>query len=475
MHPRHILLTLVGCCSIGVTACRDLTGSQSLPSGVPNPSTYATPAGAVGMRTTAIYALEKALPLYITDTGLLTDELTSNTVGASQGIIQSSVLFGADIVNARILPDESYGVGTTGALSDRDYTNLQIVRADVIQALGALATYDTGSTKIGDPGVMRGELYALEGYTEILLADFFCSGVPLSTVDFQQDYTYRPSSTTAHVYQHALLLEDSALTLADTSTQVLNLAKVLKGRALLALDSVASAAQAVATVPLNFQYRLAIMWVPATRQGTGIQANILNASATVADREGHNGLPFLSSNDPRTTASVTVQPTAGVYTNLTFPNKYPILGFAQFPVADGIEARLIGAEAVFRSGNTGAMLDTLNYLRQNATVPGQTSSPLDPLSDPGTTLSGTTADSARAALLFQERGYWLFLTGHRQGDFRRQLRQYPQYWHGDQRDVYPTGPYGGLGTASYGSDVTAPIPGQEYLNPLYHGCINRAP
>ena len=27
----------------------------------------------------------------------------------------------------------------------------------------------------------RGELYALEGYAEVLLADLFCSGVPLNT------------------------------------------------------------------------------------------------------------------------------------------------------------------------------------------------------------------------------------------------------------------------------------------------------
>jgi hypothetical protein len=104
------------------------------------------------------------------------------------------------------------------------------------------------------------------------------------------------------------------------------------------------------------------------------------------------------------------------------------------------------------------------------------SSPLAPLADPGVSLSGSAADSARVALTFQERAAWLFMTGHRQGDLRRQLRQYPQYWRG-QSALYPSGPYllRANGGAQYGADVTAPIPSAEFLNPLFHGCRDRAP
>jgi len=71
-------------------------------------------------------------------------------------------------------------------------------------------------------------------------------------------------------------------------------------------------------------------------------------------------------------------------------------------------------------------------------------------------------------LLFRERAFWLFLTGHRQGDLRRLIRQYGR----SQSDVYPIGLY--LNTAfSFGSDVTMPIPGSEFANPLYTGCISR--
>jgi hypothetical protein len=103
------------------------------------------------------------------------------------------------------------------------------------------------------------------------------------------------------------------------------------------------------------------------------------------------------------------------------------------------------------------------------------SSLLAPLTDPGASLSGAAADSARVALTFQERAAWLFMTGHRQGDLRRQLRQYGGYWHNDVDRLYPSGTYPFVTSARYGTDVTAPIPGDEYLNPLFHGCLNREP
>ena len=88
---------------------------------------------------------------------------------------------------------------------------------------------------------------------------------------------------------------------------------------------------------------------------------------------------------------------------------------------------------------------------------------LAPLDDPG------SAD-ARVDLIFRERAFWLFITGHRQGDLRRLVRQY----HRRQESVYPTGFYQG-GLSAYGTDVTAPIPPVERLNPQFTGCINRDP
>ena len=101
-------------------------------------------------------------------------------------------------------------------------------------------------------------------------------------------------------------------------------------------------------------------------------------------------------------------------------------------------------------------LTILNTLRR--TVPGG----LPPLTDP-------VDPKARLQLLFTERAEWLYLTGTRQGDLRRLLRTYRQYFP-RQELVYPSGVY----TATWGRrarpDVVAPIPQAELnANPLIHG------
>jgi hypothetical protein len=71
-------------------------------------------------------------------------------------------------------------------------------------------------------------------------------------------------------------------------------------------------------------------------------------------------------------------------------------------------------------------------------------------------------------LLFRERGFWLFLTGQRQGALRRLIRQYGR----TQETVYPIGAHPPTGLP-YGEDVTLPIPILEYVNPLFTGCLSR--
>ncbi|MGH7720366.1 MAG: hypothetical protein ACREON_16165 [Gemmatimonadaceae bacterium] len=88
---------------------------------------------------------------------------------------------------------------------------------------------------------------------------------------------------------------------------------------------------------------------------------------------------------------------------------------------------------------------------------------LPPLTDPGTL-------ATRVDLMFRERAFWLYGTGHRHGDLRRLVRQYQR----DAGSVFPTGPYykGGL---TYGTDVTFTPVAQQLENPAYTACQNRAP
>jgi hypothetical protein len=431
--------------------CHDLT-NQHLPAGIPDPSSFSTPAGAMGMRNAAVYNFELALQQYIIDSGLLTDELTDIGTGFGGGGAPV-VGLGPDPLDERSLPERMTGTGQDGSDS---YSALQKARGSIDQAIGALAAYDTSA-----PPALRGELYALNGYLDILLADFFCSGVPLSTLDFEGDYTYHPGSTTQQVYADAVAKFDTAIALSNDSARILNLARVGKARALLDMDSVTAATTVAALVPDGFQDTLALQWTKGNQ-------NKLNILGTIADAEGRNGFRYRTGDDPRTRV---VQGGTSTLTHLAlyFPDKYQRglggFGYAPVLIASWIEARLIRAEADLRAHNYNAWLTTLNALRDSATVVGQTE-PLDPLTDPG----DTPNDSARVALLFHERAAWLFLDGHRQGDLRRLIRQYG--W--PQDAVYPTGPYFAPGIPQYGSDVNAPVPVlYEDPNPLFHGCYDR--
>jgi hypothetical protein len=123
------------------------------------------------------------------------------------------------------------------------------------------------------------------------------------------------------------------------------------------------------------------------------------------------------------------------------------------PTADYLEAQLIIAESELQSGALSAMTQRLNDLR--ATLE------LDPLPDP--------VDQATAIdLLFRERAFWLFLTGHRLGDLRRLVRQY-----GRPADtVFPSGLYF-KGGQTYGPGVNLPLPAAETNNPKVQGCLDR--
>ena len=478
-NERHMLWTAARVLAFAMlwtsVGCKELTANSGLPAGTPDPASFNTPAGAVGMYVAAMAHFRASVQQYIIDAGLLTDELEDQATGASSGAQIRNGFKVTDPLDERILPEGTIQKFDNDLEGEIDYGNLQGFRAFADQAIGALAAYDTGTRQVGNPAAMRAELYALEGYTEIMLADFFCSGVPLSTLDFQHDFTYRPSSTTAAVYQAAVAKFDTARMLAVGNDTLLNLARIGEGRALLDLDSAAAAANLVAAVPDGFAY----VTVDSFYQldGHGHASAIFGGVAAVADRDGGTGLPYISSGDPRT--AVVFQKINDYGDSLFFPMKYSTTvsgGFStKVPLASGIEARLLQAEAALRQSDPTQMLTLLNHLRETARVPGQTTTLAD-TSDPGAVLTGTAATGARLTLLFRERAYWLFLTGQRQGDLRRLLRQYSQYPVAQsQARVYPTGAYRALGAGQYGTDVTAPIPQTEYANPLYHGCLNREP
>jgi len=457
---RRAGFLLLGAAAVTLVACADLTGTQPLPAGTADPATVKTAAGARAMANTARAQFQFALATYLVESGLLTDELQATARGQATvgGVLDQNVA-----VDARILPQQANAVYGT----DVTYGTLQQTRAAAMQAIDALNKYDRDSS-----AAARGELYALEGYAEVMLADLFCSGVPLSALDFEADFTYKPSSTTDQVYTHAMALFDTAAALAGGDTAVGPLAKIGKARALLALGRPAEAAAQVSGIPVKYSYTQSI-WtcgsvaVSGCATQTGRAMLSIPPNASMADAEGGNGMPYRSSNDPRTLS----QNIGAVNGNTVwFPRKYRTNNASTIVVANGIEAQLIGAEAAVAAGD-GAWLTTLNALRTNGVLTGTTYGAgtggvanLPPLADPG-------SDSARVSLVFRERAFWLFLSGKRQGDLRRLMRTYQR----PSTTTFPSGSY--ASGSAYGASVDAPIPisgsYSESPNPLFHGCLSR--
>jgi hypothetical protein len=348
-------------------------------------------------------------------------------------------------------------------LTDNPYRGLQTVRLRTREAIGALRAYAPTTS----PALLA-HLYALQGYAEVMLGEIYCSGIPLSDYNFNAPPTYGTPLTSAQVYQHAVAQFDTAISLAADSARILNLAKVGLGRAKLDLGDVQGAAQAVSGVPIDFQY---LVPYTSTRPNAFVGGSLALLISSTADREGGNGLPYAS--DPRS-ASVTF---AGLADFTSEPSKYlvstggnAISGFfsdgtAPIILASGLEAQLILAEAGLSDGSSTSIL---NMLRQTcigaaacAPTAGLTSANLP------ADLTVPSTDSGKVTQLFQERAYWLYFTGHRQGDLRRLIRQYQR-----QPDaVYPTGQWP-QGTIPYGTATSLPIPVSEDFNPNYHGCLS---
>jgi hypothetical protein len=483
---RRILLHAVVLCGVLAGCSADgILGSNTLPPDVPDPAQTKTPAGALAAYRGAVGQFAKAFGGRVgvaIPTAVLSDELQSGNVSVA-GVTEYWMP-----TDARALPEyadpslDAYA--TVPGTPSRAYGELQKARGQMNQALGALRAYAPDA-----PVALQGRLYALNGYAEIFLADLFCSGVPLSTLDFDGDFTYQPGSTTREVYARAVAHFDSALALATDSAAVMSLARVGKARALLALADYAGAGQAVAGVGDDFQYALAYSQQPVPNAEvadlifTGLLPGIASTvwgyegGAMMTDREGTNGLPFISIHDPRTPGEL--QGTDRLGRPRYLPPQNSQAGDAMVTLASGVEARLIQAEAQLNAGDAG-WLATLNALRTDGTFDTQPN-PVDPAKTDTLWHAGTggvaglapLADpgdpAQRVDLVFQERGYWLFLTAHRQGDLRRLVREYGRA----PETVYPTGTYGGL-DGRYGTEVNAPIPATERLhNPQFHGCLNR--
>jgi hypothetical protein len=331
-----------------------------------------------------------------------------------------------------------------------DFRSLNRVRNQAQAAIVALRKF--APTPTANVGMM----FAMLAFAENQIGETYCNGIPFSETD-GPNIIFGKALPYDSAFARAVLHADSAMAFVTGTDgpRVTDFAKVIKGRALLNRGAFAGAAAAVTGVATSFKFE-----VSHSELTNNNQIWALNNSASryvVADREGGNGLDFVSAKDPRLP---TAKPKPKAFDSSTDFIQQEIYGRnSSVTIASGIEAILIRAEAALAAGDDAGWLAALNQARATRTD-------LPALTDPG------SAD-ARIDLTFRERAFWMFSTGHRLGDLRRLIRQYGRA----ANTVFPTGTH--FKGPSYGTDVNFPISFEELNNPEAGGtqttstCVDR--
>jgi hypothetical protein len=458
-----------------------------------NPSNLASAAAAEALRVGALARLNNATTGFTGGSqgdgaffygGMLADELRSGDTFVQR-----------DQTDQRAIP-------TTNSSMTEISRQINRLRTAAVQAIPVLRQFVPAQVSA------VGQMYWVRGYAEIMLAENFCNGTPISFLDESNTIIYGEPETNAQVYARAIGSFDTAVMNAPAgearSDTVRNLSAVSKGRALMNLGRFAEASAAVATVPDNFRF-----FTFHSTATTDNQVWALNNSAgryVLGERDGNVGINFATANDPRVPACIGGSAACrafdpGQTRTISFDNNFgpgliagPFYVQLVFPtreadaaIVTGGEARLLEAEAFLRAGDVTNWLIKLNYMRANFPIFKQPSNPcnasgtqvtgcptiplagtlLPPLADPGT-------QAAREDLMFRERAFWLFMTGHRLADMRRLVRPTTEGGYGrDENTVYPNGAYvkGGV----FGSDKSLIIPQAETNNPEFSACLDRNP
>jgi hypothetical protein len=386
-----------------------------------------------------------------------------------------------------------------GNISDAAFVRLQQARFNARRAFAVVEQFASDPAIADDVDSFRARLRTIEGYVYVTLSEGWCSAIPFSRMP-----DTGPIDPASMEFGESLNIDQMSDTAVARFEEALTygtdlLARVGMGRALLNKGDFAAAAAAVAGVPTDYvfhlehsvntgaennpaaalqqngRYGVANLEGGLTATGTALRSDLNTHPLTAPSAEG---LPFRAVRDPRVSWMARPDNSGRCFSTAIFcwrNNNYNALD-ADVPLASGVEARLIEAEAALQAGNATLMMTKLNELRASAATliprlyPGQRQVffnagggvSLDPLTDPGVGLLTPAAQfEARRALLFRERALWMYHTGHRQGDLRRLVRDYGF----TSSQVFPTGPHFRGGT--YGNDVAWPVPFAEENNPRF--------
>lgn len=424
---------------------------------------------------------------------------------SASAVISDETYFGDTFTTRSAADKRTMQPAVLGNITDAAFSRLQQARFNARRAFAVVDQFSTSLTASAD-ALSKAQLRTIEGYVYITLSEGWCGAVPFSVVP--DSGAIDPTAIQFGAPLNVNQMNDTAVTRFNQAL-ALNAANALaavgKGRALLNRGQYAAAAAAVAGVNTLYVFRL------EHSSNTGAENNPMfslmsNGRYGISNLEGGlsgsaalrpdlnpppltapsaEGLPFRALQDPRLPWAGRPTANNGCFTSSVrcwMNNNYPTLD-SDVPLASGVEARLIEAEAALQAGDAATMMSRLNTLRSSVVTllailytdqrqtfppPGSGGSvSLPPLLDPGAGLSAADAFTARRNLLFQERALWLFNTGHRQGDLRRLVRNYGL----PSTSVFPSGLHFRGGT--YGDDVNYPLPVQEENNTSYNpaSCI----
>jgi hypothetical protein len=333
---------------------------------------YLVPANAALISASAVADYECALGGYIVASGLGAGELVDATQTAARWNYDRR---NVEAVDALYSTSSCEGIGVYTPINTARYTNDQAVQK----------LTEWTDAQVPNRQRLIAINSAMAGYSLVLLGEGFCEGV----------IGLGGALTPAQLFDSAEVRFTRAITAATAAgdANALNLAYVGRARARINKGQKAGAADDAARVPLGFVYS-ATADATIGRRNNRIfqQVNQSNATSVAP--------AYRTLSDPRVSVTDLGRTAPDQINRLWNQNKYASL-VATYPIASGIEAQLILAEA--RGGAAGVAI--LNTLRARTGVA------LPPL----TALETANVDAAVA----EERRRELFLQGNRWFDVKR--------------------------------------------------------
>jgi hypothetical protein len=378
-------------------------------------SGFLVPQNAALISNSAVADFECAQGAYIVASGLAAGELVEGT--------QTAARWSYD---RRDIEENQAQYASAGCAAIGVYTPLNVARHTNDQAVALLEGWTDAQVANRQRLIARNA--AMAGHAIVLLAEGFCQCV----------INLGPALTTAQAFDSAIVRFDKAIAAANAANDAsaLNLARVGRARAQLGKGDLPGAAATAAQVPQDFVFNATHDLNAATRNNRIFAQNNQGFAVTVAP--AYRAMTVAGAPDPRVRAIDGGRNATDQINRLWTQQKYTSLT-APTPIASGIEARLIQAEAL----GAGQGVAIVNALRARAGVA------LPPLS------SAETA--AFIATVMEERNRELWLQGNRWFDMnRRALAQVPA--------AGASYPKGGI----YGSQRCWPLPDVERLaNPNF--------